>query len=165
MAKKQSRSNAVRTRSHDARWETLADLVLIVAREIAFRGYIDERATPLTPSEGMVMRHLQANRAANPTQIAVATGLQRTNLSTVLRGLERKRLIERRVSPGDARGITVHLTKRGVMNYTAARQEWGAAVSAAAGYDATNLDAALGLLSTVETGLVRNRRPQTRDPR
>jgi DNA-binding MarR family transcriptional regulator len=165
MANKASRRNEVKARSRDIRWEVLADLVLIVAREIAFRGYTDERATSLTPSEGMVMRHLQANCTVNPTQIAAATGLQRTNLSTVLRGLERKGLIERRVRPGDARGVAVHLTKRGIMNYTAARQEWGVAVSAAAGSDATDLGAALRLLNTIETGLVRNRRPQPRAPR
>jgi DNA-binding MarR family transcriptional regulator len=165
MANKEPRGNQVRRRSHDARWETLADLVLIIAREIAFRGYTDEQTTPLTPSEGMVMRYLQTNHTASPTQIAAATGLQRTNLSTVLRGLERKALIERRASHEDARGITVHLTKRGVMNYTAARHEWGTAVSAAAAYDATDLDAALRLLRIVETGMVRSRRPQTRAPR
>ena len=150
------------TRSHDPRWEAFADLVLIIAREIQFRGYTDERATRLTPSEGMVMRYLQSNNAANPTQIAAATGLQRTNLSTVLRELERKGLIEKRACSDDARGITVHLTKRGTINYAVARREWGIAVSAAAGHNATDLDAALRVLGIVETGLVRNRPPQTR---
>jgi DNA-binding MarR family transcriptional regulator len=140
-------------------------LVLIVAREIQFRGYTDERATPLTPSEGMVMRYLQSHNAANPTQIAAATGLQRTNLSTVLRGLERKELIEKHACSHDARGIAVHLTKRGTINYTAARREWATAVSAAAGHDATDLDAALRVLGIVEKGLVRNRPRQTRASR
>jgi DNA-binding MarR family transcriptional regulator len=157
MASEQSRRKNVGTRSHDPRWEAFADLVLIIAREIQFRGYPDERATPLTPSEGMVMRYLQSNNAANPTQIAAATGLQRTNLSTVLRQLERKGLIEKHACSDDARGITVHLTKRGAINYAAARREWGIAVSAAAGHSATDLDAALRLLGIVETGLVRNR--------
>ena len=160
---KESREESPRRRagrSHDPRWEAFADLVLIIAREIAFRGYTDARATPLTPSEGMVMRYLQSNDAAGPTQIAAATGLQRTNLSTVLRGLERKGLVEKRASSDDARAIAVHLTKRGTINYVAARREWGTAVSAAAGYDAGDLEAALRVLSRVESGLVRNRRPR-----
>lgn len=146
------------TPSQDSRWETLADLVLIIAREIQFRGYTDERATPLTPSQGMVMRYLHANNVAAPTQIADATGLQRTNVSTVLRELERKGLVERRAWSGDARGIRVHLTKRGSLNYATARREWGAAVSAAADCDAIGLDTTLRLLSSVEKGLVRIRR-------
>ncbi|WP_370269312.1 MarR family winged helix-turn-helix transcriptional regulator [Streptomyces sp. V4I8] len=146
---------------HDLRWAELADLVLIISREIQFRGYTDERAVPLSPSEGMVMRHLQREPAAPPSRIATATGLQRTNLSTVLGGLERKGLVERSADPGDGRGVTVHTTERGRTNYALVRREWAAAVSAAAGHDATHLDATLALLTAVETGLARNR-PRTR---
>jgi DNA-binding MarR family transcriptional regulator len=146
------------------RWAELADLVLIVSREIQFRGYTDERAIPLSPSEGMVMRHLQHDHAAPPIRIATATGLQRTNLSTVLRGLEQKGLIERRSDPGDGRGVTVHTTEHGRANYALVRREWAAAVSAATDHDTTGLDAALTLLSTVETGLARTR-PRSRATR
>ncbi|WP_433475028.1 MarR family winged helix-turn-helix transcriptional regulator [Spirillospora sp. CA-142024] len=138
----------------EAGWADLADLVLIIAREIQFRGYTDERAVPLSPSEGMVMRHLQDDPAAPPSRIADATGLQRTNLSTVLRGLETKGLIERRTCPDDRRGVTVHVTERGTTNYALVRQEWARAVSAAATHDTTGLDTALTLLGTVEAGLV-----------
>ena len=148
----------------DRRWAELADLVLIISREIQFRGYNDERAVPLSPSEGMVMRHLQHDHAAPPSRIAAATGLQRTNLSTVLGGLERKGLIERRADPGDGRGVTVHTTERGRANYALVRGEWAAAVSAAAGHDTTRLDAALTLLSAVEAGLT-GARPRTRSTR
>ncbi|MGW4911845.1 MarR family winged helix-turn-helix transcriptional regulator [Streptomyces sp. NPDC004270] len=145
----------------DRRWAELADLVLIISREIQFRGYTDERAIPLSPSEGMVMRHLQHDHAAPPSRIAAATGLQRTNLSTVLGGLERKGLVERRADPGDGRGVTVHTTEHGRANYALVRREWAAAVSAAAGHDTTHLDAALTLLSAMETGLT-STRPRTR---
>ena len=77
--------------------------MLIISREIQFRGYTDERAVPLSPSEGMVMRYLQNEPDATPSCIA----------STILRGLENKGLIERRAHPGDGRGVTVHLTERG----------------------------------------------------
>ncbi|KOU63580.1 MarR family transcriptional regulator [Streptomyces sp. MMG1533] len=139
----------------------MADLVLIISREIQFRGYTDERAVPLSPSEGMVMRHLQREPAAPPSRIADATGLQRTNLSTVLGGLERKGLVERRADPGDGRGVTVHTTEHGRTNYALVRREWAAAVSTAAGHDTEHLDAALTLLTAVETGLIQSR-PQNR---
>jgi len=148
----------------DRRWADLADLVLIISREIQFRGYTDEQAIPLSPSEGMVMRYLQHDPAATPSRIATATGLQRTNLSAVLRGLEHKSLVERHASPGDGRGVTVHPTELGRTNYTLVRQEWATAVSAAAGHDTSNLTAALTLLTAVENGLTTTR-PQTRGAR
>jgi DNA-binding MarR family transcriptional regulator len=149
---------------HEQRWAELADLVLIISREIQFRGYSDERAVPLSPSEGMVMRYLQHEPAAPPSRIADATGLQRTNLSTVLGGLERKDLVERRTDPGDGRGVTVRITEHGRDNYALVRREWATAVSAAADHDAVHLDAALTLLSAVESGLARTR-PRTRAAR
>ena len=143
----------------DGRWADLADLVLIIAREIQFRGYADEQAIPLSQSEGMVMRYLQTDPDAAPSRIAAATGLQRTNLSAVLRGLEHKGLIERRVSPEDGRGVTVRPTEHGKSNYALVRQEWARAVSAAAGGDTGDIDAALRLLRDVEAGLT-GARPQ-----
>jgi DNA-binding MarR family transcriptional regulator len=151
----------VKKRTKDLeRWARLADLVLIIAREIQFRGYSDKRAVPLTASEGMVMRYLQTHPVAQPNQIALATGLQRSNLSTLLRGLEHKDLLERLISADDRRSVTVRLTERGAANYALVRREWAAAVCKAAN-DASNLDAALGVLGEIEAGLIemRPRRP------
>jgi len=141
----------------DPDWAELADLVLIIAREIQFRGYSDERAVPLSQSEGMVMRYLLSVPSAPPSQIAVATGLQRTNLSTVLRGLEAKDLIDRQANPEDGRGVTVRATEQGKRNYALVRGEWATAVSAAAGAAAPGLAAALSLLRAVESGLTSTR--------
>jgi DNA-binding MarR family transcriptional regulator len=143
----------------DGRWADLADLVLIIAREIQFRGYTDARAIPLSQSEGMVMRYLQTDPDAPPSRIAGATGLQRTNLSAVLRGLEGKGLIERHASSEDGRGVTVRPTEHGKTNYALVRQEWARAVSAAAGGDSSDLDPALRLLRDIEDGLT-SARPQ-----
>ncbi|MEJ1109530.1 MULTISPECIES: MarR family winged helix-turn-helix transcriptional regulator [unclassified Kribbella] len=162
------------------RWADLADLALIISRELQYRGYTDERAIGLTQSEGMVMRHLldtesaatpsqtdpsQSGRGQTapsqvaPSQIAAATGLQRTNLSTTLRGLESKGLIERQANPADGRGVTVSPTDLGRANYVRVRREWATAVRQAAADDATHLEAALSLLTAVKEGLV-EARPQ-----
>ena len=146
------------------RWADLADLILIIAREIQFRGYRDERVFLLSQSEGMVMRHLVAQASATPSQIAAATGLQRTNVSTVLRDLEGKGLIERHVDPHDRRGVSVHRTRRGAENYGLVRKEWGEAISAAAGGDTSKLDDALALLRSIELGLTLTR-PKAGDGR
>jgi DNA-binding MarR family transcriptional regulator len=154
MARSRPQRIDVKSRVRDLeRWAELADLVLIIAREIQFRGYSDERAVPLTASEGMVMRYLQANPVAAPNQIASAAGLQRSNLSTLLRGLETKGLVERHTSADDRRGVMVRLTERGARNYLLVRREWAAAISKAAGGDASNLEATLSLLGEIEAGL------------
>lgn len=141
----------------DPRWADLADLVLIVAREIQFLGYRDPGAVPLTQSEGMVMRYLQDHPGTAPSQLADATGLQRANISAVLRGLERKGLAERRTSPDDLRRAAIHPTEGGRRNYALVRQEWAAAVSAAADQDATGLDEAIALLRKMSASLTAGR--------
>jgi DNA-binding MarR family transcriptional regulator len=142
------------------RWAELADHVLIIAREIQFRGYQDPRAVPLTATEGMVMRYLQDHPIAAPKQIAAAVGLQRSNLSTLMRDLERKGLIERTMSEGDRRGVTVRLTEVGRRNYLVVRREWAAAVAKAVEYDTRGLGGALGLLRDIAAGLIAMR-PET----
>lgn len=142
-------------------WADLADLALVISREIQYRGYTDPDAVGLTQSEGMVMRYLlQDEAAAAPSQIAAATGLQRTNLSTTLRSLEHKGMIQRQASPDDGRGVTVSPTDHGRANSALVRHEWATAVRDAAGGDDTHLDAALTLLSTIRDGLAETR-PQS----
>ncbi|MEU4287274.1 MarR family transcriptional regulator [Kribbella sp. NPDC026596] len=143
----------------EERWAELADLALIISREIQYRGYSDERTVSLTQSEGIVMRYLLQGEAAAPSQIAAGTGLQRTNLSTTLRGLEQKGLIQRQANPTDGRGVTVSPTEHGRSNLALARHEWATAVGAAADHDTTHLDATLILLTAVKDGLVRTRPP------
>jgi DNA-binding MarR family transcriptional regulator len=141
----------------ERRWAELADLALIISREIQLRGYTDARALSLTPSEGMVMRHLLQGGPAAPNEIAAAIGLQRTNLSTIVRGLEQKGLVERAPDPDDGRRVAVTPTDDGRLNYRVVRKEWGAAVAEAADHDTTHLDEALSLLTSVRDGLVRAR--------
>lgn len=142
----------------DPRWAELSDLALVVAREIQIRPYLDESVLHLSPSEGMVMRHLQGGEAATPTSIAAAVGLQRTNVSTVLRGLEHKDLIERSTNIEDRRVVTVQLSERGRGHYELARNEWAAALASAAGNDTRHLDAAIEVLARVRDGMTADRR-------
>jgi DNA-binding MarR family transcriptional regulator len=105
----------------------------------------------------MVMRYLQDHPGTAPSQLADATGLQRSNISAVLRGLERKGLTERRASPDDLRRATVYPTERGRQNYALVRQEWAAVVSIAAAHDNTGLDEALTLLRKISASLTASR--------
>jgi DNA-binding MarR family transcriptional regulator len=143
------------------RWADFADHVLEIAREIQFRGYASPEAVSLTPSEGTVMRYLFPHPGALASQVAFATGLQRSNLSAVLRGLEEKGLIERVADPEDGRWVRIHPTAEAIRNYALVRREWGSAVAAAAEGDPA-VETALPLLAKVRAGLVRLRQGDSR---
>src|SRR5690349_5673011 len=98
------------------RWAELADLVLSISREIQFRGYTSPDAVSLSIPEGTVMRYLHRHPGVPPSQIAEATGLQRTNVSSTLRTLEARGLIERRDCPEDRRGSKIYPTAFGTSN-------------------------------------------------
>jgi DNA-binding MarR family transcriptional regulator len=135
------------------RWAELADLVLTISREIQFREYASPEAISLSIPEGTVMRYLHRCPGVPPSQIAEATGLQRTNVSSALRSLEANGLIERRDSPEDRRGSRIYPTPLGTSNYALVRLEWASLLSAAA-EQADGLAATLELLARIERGLV-----------
>lgn len=148
-------------RPTEEEWAEFADAVLEIAREIQFRGYTSPEAVSLTPSEGTVMRYLFPHPGAMPSQVASATGLQRSNLSAVLRGLEKKGLIERVADPEDGRWVRIHPTTQAVRNYELVRHEWASAVATAAEDDPA-VEAVLPLLARVHAGLVRLRQDDSR---
>jgi DNA-binding MarR family transcriptional regulator len=115
----------------------------------------------LTASEGTVMRYLFPHPGALPSAVASATGLQRSNLSAVLRGLEEKGLIERVPDPEDGRWVRIHPTAQAIRNYALVRREWASAAAAAADGDPT-VEAVLPLLAKVRAGLVRARQGDSR---
>lgn len=148
-------------RPAEERWAEFADHVLEIAREIQVRGYENPEAVSLTPSEGTVMRYLFPHPGALPSEVAFATGLQRSNLSTVLRGLDEKALIERVADPQDGRSVRIYPTQKAIRNYALVRREWASAVAAAVDGD-PDVEAALALLANVRAGLVRERRSARR---
>jgi MarR family transcriptional regulator, temperature-dependent positive regulator of motility len=150
-----------RTAATEEQWAEFADHVLEIAREIQFRGYTSPEAVSLTPSEGTVMRYLFRHAGALPSEVAFATGLQRSNLSTVLRGLEAKELIERVADPEDGRMVRIDPTSKAIRNYKTVRGEWGSAVAAAVGGE-LDVEAVLPLLADVRAGLVRDRQANGR---
>jgi DNA-binding MarR family transcriptional regulator len=150
-----------RRSASEEQWAEFADHVLEIAREIQFREYESPEAMSLTPSEGTVMRYLFPHPGALPSQVASATGLQRSNLSAVLRGLEEKGLIERLADPKDGRSVRIHPTERAIRNYALVRREWASVVAAAAAGD-PDVEAALPLLASVRAGLVRRRQAERR---
>ena len=137
----------------DEQWADFADLVFFISREISYGGYVSDEAISLSPSEGVVMRYLFRHPGAIPSKIAEAAGLQRSNLSTVLRSLEKKEVLERRPSAEDAREVHIYPTPRGKSNYALVRKEWSRRISDAVG-DTGDIADTIALLRKVQAGLV-----------
>jgi DNA-binding MarR family transcriptional regulator len=140
----------------EEQWADFSDLVLTISREIKFHGYSSEEAFSLSPSQGIVMRYVLRHPGSISSKVAHASGLQRSNLSTVLRSLEDLGLLERRSNSEDGREVEIYPTPLGLSNYAVVRKEWARLVSEAAG-DTANIEPTLELLRTIETGLVQLR--------
>jgi len=147
----------------EEQWADFADLVFFISREIKFGGYSSEEAISLSPSEGIVMRYLFRHPGAIPSQVAEAAGLQRSNLSTVLKSLEKKGVLERRPSAEDAREVHIYPTSLGKSNYALVRKEWARRVSEAVG-DSRDIEDTIALLRKVQTGLIELRQPDSDGP-
>lgn len=136
----------------------LAQLILSTAREIRFRGYDHPDAVALNPSEGNVMRYIDAHPGTTPSAVAEATGLRRSNLSAALRDLESRGLVERRIDPHDGRGVNLFPTPRAARNLELVRREWAHILASGLGADRRDIESAKSLLTRLEAGLVATRR-------
>ncbi|WP_300681583.1 MarR family transcriptional regulator [Nocardioides sp.] len=94
----------------DAGLAGLADTVLKLAAKLDIRSPALRDVIPLTGTEIAVMREIHQLDRPSPSQIADATGLQRSNVSTALRNLEARGLVVRQHSAGDARAIELIAT-------------------------------------------------------
>jgi DNA-binding MarR family transcriptional regulator len=136
----------------------LVDLVVNVAREVRHHGARDAAVVRLTSAEGNVMRYVDRHPGASAGEVAEATGLQRSNLSTALRGLQASGLVERRADDADGRTVHVYPTPKAAENLRRLRREWAERVEAALGGKSEHLEEAVALLRTLEEGLVAARR-------
>jgi DNA-binding MarR family transcriptional regulator len=139
----------------DSELADLAEAILGVGRELRMRS--DTAVIQLTAQEAHVMRHIDHHPGVTPSDVARATGLQRSNLSTALRALERRGFVERRADPHDARGINLFPTDRAADNLKLLRRQWANQMASALGGDLQNAAAAKALLERIEAGLVADR--------
>ncbi|AQT79517.1 hypothetical protein B1R94_09895 [Mycolicibacterium litorale] len=139
----------------DGELADLAEAILGVGREL--RLGMDPDIVELTASEAHVMRHIDHHPGVTPSGVARATGLQRSNLSTALRGLERRGFVERRTDPNDARGVNLFPTARAADNLTRLRRQWARQLSSVLGADLANTAEVRGLLERIEAALMAQR--------
>lgn len=136
----------------DAKLADLADLVLAVARVITTHAHLDPETVDLTATEINVMRYIDHHQGTSPTAVAAATGLQRSNVSRVLRDLEAMGMVERTADGSDGRQARLRSTARAAANLRRLRANWSRLLGAA-DVDRRNLDAALAVLAELEAGL------------
>ena len=143
----------------------LAEAILGVGRELRLRADTgaagpatsDTAVVQLTASEAHVMRYIDHRPGVTPSDVARATGLQRSNLSTALRALERRGFVERRVDPHDARGINLFPTDRAADNLKLLRRQWATQMKSAVGGEVKSAAAAKVLLERIEAELIADR--------
>ncbi|PND59245.1 MarR family transcriptional regulator [Mycobacterium sp. ENV421] len=141
----------------DGELADLAEAIIGVAREL--RLHLDTAAASdadiveLTASEAHLMRHIDHHPGVTPSDLARATGLQRSNMSTALRSLENRGFVERRADPHDARGVNLYPTDRAAENLERLRRQWSQLMDNGLRGDRQDAAAAKALLERVEAAL------------
>ncbi|GHJ59728.1 hypothetical protein NOK12_22460 [Nocardioides sp. OK12] len=136
----------------------LADVaarIAAIAREL-LGPHFPHEAVPLTRNEVAVLRHVEQHPGATAGEVARATGLQRSNLSTVVRGLEEKQFL-RRSTGSDARTVHLRATEVAAASTAAVRRRWAQVVGAALDPGTDDVEALAASLERLERGLVRLR--------
>ncbi|KTR08948.1 MarR family winged helix-turn-helix transcriptional regulator [Curtobacterium luteum] len=145
----------MRSTVSDAQLAELADVVLRISREIDPHGGDPVDVVPLTGTEALVMRWVDRNPGTSPSATALATGLQRSNLSAALRSLVAKGMVERRPHPSDARTVQLLPTELAAASIGRLRAHWVTKLRGALGEDDRGTAEALALLERVDDGLRR----------
>jgi DNA-binding MarR family transcriptional regulator len=103
----------------------LFDLAWLLPRTI---GAERDPGMLLSGSELEVMRLLVRRPALSVSEVAAALHLQPANVSTTIRSLESRRLVERRRDPRDGRMVRLHPTPQALAHREEQELAWGEAV-------------------------------------
>ncbi|GAA2089516.1 MarR family winged helix-turn-helix transcriptional regulator [Brevibacterium salitolerans] len=135
------------------RAELLADLVHFaqtLARQVHAARADDPELIGLTQLEGATMQFIDRHPGVGTTELAAGLGLQHTNASTALRGLEDKGLIQRRPVPSDRRATSIWPTERAATNLRRVRGHWARLLDPAPIDDRALRDAVTSLSAATE---------------
>lgn len=100
----------------------LFDLAWLLPRTV---GAEDRQPDPLPRSELEVMRLLGRRPGTNVNSVARELGLQPSNVSTSIRALVARGLVERRDDPSDGRQVLLHLTQSARATRDRRERLWG----------------------------------------
>lgn len=128
----------------------LADRIVQISRRIEPHVL---GAVPLTATEATVLRWVHRHPDSSPSEAAEATALQRSNVSTALKGLEGKGMIERYRDADDARLVRLRLTSHAEEDSAGLNERWRAVLTEALDGDCGGVDEAVDLLRRIYSGL------------
>src|SRR5437660_11699441 len=100
----------------------LFDLAWLLPRSL---GADEQRRDPMPPTELEIMKLLVRRPGLSVTEVARDLGLQPSNVSTAVRSLAERGMIERRTHAGDARVSRLHPTRAAAANRRAREHAWG----------------------------------------
>jgi len=106
----------------------LFDLAWLLPRTL---GVGDKRRDPIPPTELEIMKLLVRRPGLSVTEVARELGLQPSNVSTAVRGLTERGMLERRMHVSDARIGRLHPTRAATANRRAREEAWGRDMEAA----------------------------------
>ena len=104
----------------------LAMLVNSISREINLQTEANDDMLHLTASEINVLSYIDVHPGTLPRDAALDVGLQRSNMSVVLRGLSAKGLIDTIPDKDDGRKIHLYSTNEASRNLEQRRALWSA---------------------------------------
>lgn len=133
----------------------LADVVHDLAHLLDIRNPDLRDVVPLTGTEIAVIREIHRHPGASPSQIAQATRLQRSNVSTTLRALEAGGLVTREAGPGNARSVSLWPTAQAADNVAMINAYWARRLSAAPEGDIARALESLDALARIAASLER----------
>jgi DNA-binding MarR family transcriptional regulator len=100
----------------------LFDLAWLLPRTV---GASENRRDPMPPTELEIMKLLVRRPGLSVTEVARELGLQPSNVSTAVRSLGERGMIERRAHSADARIGRLHPTRAAAANRRARETGWG----------------------------------------
>lgn len=115
----------------DTTFLELAAVANDIVREMRVRSDAAGLAVPLTQNQSQIMSCVHNAPGCSPSQIATSTGLQRANVSTALRELRDRGLIESVPDETDRRVQRVYATALADETLAALRAGWAAVLEQA----------------------------------
>lgn len=100
----------------------LFDLAWLLPRTV---GAAENERAPMPPTELEIMKLLVRRPGLSVTEVARELGLQPSNVSTAVRSLGERGMIERRAHSADARVGRLHPTRAATANRRAREAAWG----------------------------------------
>jgi DNA-binding MarR family transcriptional regulator len=138
-----------------ARLSDVAELILAVGRLIQLLG--DPSIGTGTPIEISVLRYINRNPGASARAASEATLLPSSNFSRVLRGLEERGLVGRKVDANDARRVSLYPTALASETRRRLGEDWYRLLRGIED-DSAKIDHLIATLQRIESELVSRRR-------